>query len=438
MRYEILYIILKIINYIILIWFLIIPLIIQLINVFFCWVKKRTYPKSKKNGRVAFLFPVKDEGDIIYSTVKDIFEVSNYPKELIDVYVVAHNCSDNTIEEATKAGAIVLPYIDEDPNHRKAAYPIKYGCEYIMNSDKNYDFILRLDADNHINSEFINLMNDAFQSGVDFARPYEGSLNSTKNFYTKACTLFYCFDSRYGSRVREKLNLGAHVNGSGSMLSLRMLKKCGGYDVSTISDDAEFCFNRLLDGIKGRFVEDAVVYEDMPASFKDTVNRNKRIAAGSKKLFKEKLNKMFFKFFKTGEVSFLEVYFTYIFNYTSAVIPIWLPLFYIYDLLFSYFAGHGYLTLSIISKEYFYYSFINTIISFISIGLILVLIFGILQAVLVVLLDYKKLGAKKRSELLGAAFLFPVFLVFYAATICAGIFSKKVGHNKISRSSGKK
>ena len=38
----------------------------------------------------------------------------------------------------------------------------------------------------------------------------------------------------------------------------------------TIADDAEYSLNRMLEGVKAHFVEDAIVYQDSPSTFKDT------------------------------------------------------------------------------------------------------------------------------------------------------------------------
>jgi hypothetical protein len=65
---------------------------------------------------------------------------------------------------------------------------------------------------------------------------------------------------------------------------------------------------------------------------------------------------------------------------------------------------------------------------------VLFLLAGMGQGILLVLLDYKKLGAKKRSELMDGAILFPFFTVVYCVTMCFGAFSKpkwnKVNRNK--------
>lgn len=291
-------------------------------------------------------------------------------------------------------------------------------------TENPYDMVVHLDADNHVNDEFSSLMNDAFQSGVDLARPYEGALNATQNFFTKACTMFYVFDSRFGSRMRERLHLAAHVNGSGAMMSMRMLKATGGYDSVSISDDTEYWFNRLFDGYKGHFVEDAVVYEDMPSSLKDTYNRNKRIGSGSMKLLKSKLFRMLGKFFTTGRFSFLEVFLTFIFTFLTVILATWIPVYYIFGFLFTGFAAYGKIDVTMYPPEYYYNTFWGTIFILGGILVGLFVLFGYLQALFLVITDYKKIGAKKRRELASAVLLFPFFLMLYSVTISIGAMSK--------------
>lgn len=424
MWYEILYRVLSIINYVVLI-IIAIPLLWQIFYVLLFFVKKKSWKRAENKGRIAYLIPAHNEENVIFETVKSIIEKQNYPRDKFEVFVVADNCTDKTAELAEKAGAVVLIHNDPDPAHHMALYPLKYGVDYLINlKDNPYDMVVHLDADNHINDDFSLYMNDAFQAGVDLARPYEGAINASQNFFTKACTIFYMFDSRYGSRMRERLHLAAHVNGSGAMMSVRMLKATGGYDSVTISDDTEYWFNRLNDGYKGHFVEDAVVYEDMPSSLKDTYNRNKRIGAGGAKLIKSRVFKMFGKFFTTGNFSYLEVFNTYIFLLLSVVLCTWLPIFYIYNFIFLGFAGYGNLMLTLYPVEYYQTVLWNTVIIGCCIIVGLFVLFGWLQALFLVLTDYKKIGAKNRRELISVVLLFPLFLILYSVTICIGTMSK--------------
>ncbi len=432
MWYEILYRVLSIINYVVLI-IVGIPLLWQVICIILGMIlPKKKWARSNEKGKIAFLIPAYNEQDVIYDTVKDLIDKLNYPRELFDVFVVADNCTDETARLAREAGATVFERSDDDPMHRAALYPLKFGVDKILEIG-GYDMVIHLDADNHVNADFALCMNDAFQAGVDLAKPYEGAINATQNFYTKACTIFYMFDSRYGSRVRERLHLAAHVNGAGAMMSVRMLEKCGGYDSVTISDDTEFYLNRLAEGTKGHFVEEAIVYEDMPASARDTLNRNKRIGSGGANLLKSKILGMPFKFFKTGDFSYIEIFLNFIFLFISVMLW-WLPAFYIYDFLFTAFAAFGFLELTMYSKEYFESVLWGTLIVLGSVLLGLFVFFGWLQTLFLAVVDYKVIGAKNRRELTSAVFLFPIFLIYYAITVSIGTMSKPKW-TKLSRSS---
>ncbi len=433
MWHEILFRVLSIINYVVLI-IIAIPLLLQIFYVLFSFIRKKTWKKSEKKGRVAYLIPAHNEEDVIYQAVKHLIETQKYPREKFDVFVVAHNCQDRTAELAEKAGAKVL-VLNDAPGQKTYLYaPIKYCIDYLLGleGEESYDFVLRLDADNYVNEEFTSLMNDAYQAGVDFARPYEGALNGAQNFYTKACALFYAFDSRFGSRVRERLGIAAHINGPGSMFSMRMLRACGGYDCTSISDDAEFNFNRMLEGVKGHYVEDAVVYEEMPSSFQDTLNRNKRIGSGSMGLLKGQLLKMFGKFFTTGNFSYLEMFLTYIFNFLAILISVWIPLYYIYYFTYTALIVNGVIAVEWMPVAYYSSMLWTTLWCAVGIAGGLFVLFGFGQAAILAFVDYKKLGAKRRREMISAVLLFPAFLVLYSVTLCIGALSKP-SWGKVSR-----
>ena len=413
MWYEIVYRILSIINYVVIIFFGLL-LLLQIIEVLAAlFHKKITYPKSDKKARIAYIIPACNEEDVIFSSVDDLLKTQEYPRNLFDVYVVANNCTDKTRELAQKAGAIVLTLDDQDPAHHMAAYPLKYGINYILENDKEAEIIIHLDADNHVNHSFSSLMNDAYQADVDFGRPYEGGLNGTQNFFTKACAYFYAFDSRFGGRGKEVLGLSAHVNGAGAMMSRKLLLETGGYDCHSISDDTEFCFNRILEGRKAHMIEEAVVYEDMPSSGAVTASRNARIAKGNKILFKTKTRKMIPLFFKTGNLSLLETFFTYIWIFVGGPMFVWLFAYYLYFFLFSCFAMNGAFTLKMFTPAYFANSVWTTIWVIVGIIAVLYFLFGVVQVLIFAINEYDKFGAKSRFEFIPMVFLFPLYLIVY-------------------------
>ena len=412
-----------------------IPFILQFLYMFLFWLPKRKFPKSDRKMRICVIIPAHNEADVIYDTVRLLFERQTYPKELFDVYVIAHNCTDDTARLAKEAGATVFVLDDPDPKKHIVSYALKYGYERILSSGIDYRFSIRLDADNHVCDDFLSLMNDAYMAGAKIARPYESALNMTQNQFTRACGLYYIFDSRFSSRVRERLHIDAHVNGPGAMTDMEIIKKIGGYDTVSITEDTEFCFKRMLEGYRCRFVEDAVVYEDLPSSFRDTMNRNKRIAAGNARLLGKYALKMCWNTIKQLRFSFFEQILTYNFTFICLLLCTWIPAYYIYAC--AYLGAMGALTGAQAAAIGIAGPGLWQLLTIVGICLgALFFIAGISQGLLLILLDYKKMGAKKRRELLSGALLFPAFTVVYCLTMTLGLLSKPKWV-KINRNTGK-
>lgn len=400
-----------------------IPFFLQLIYMCFFWIKKKEFPKTDKLNRIAVLIPAHNEEDVIFDTVDLLFKKQNYPHELFDVYVVADNCTDKTAELAKKAGAKVYIHTDDDPKHHIVGYALKYAFEHLLQEETKYDYVIRLDADNHVNDDFFRLMNDAYNAGAKIARPYESALNMTQSNFTKACGLYYIFDSRFSSRIRETIHLDAHVNGPGSLTAMEIIERIGGYDTTTMCEDTEFNFKRMFEGYRCHFVEDAVVYEDLPSTFNATLKRNKRLGAGNTRLLFKYTPKLFFYTFKNKNFSFIENFLTYVFIPICPILCIWLPAFYIFAYVYHWTGHDTTRTFSFLwAQNVDWITYTTTLIVFMI--SVLFVFCGLLQATLLVLYDYKKMGANSRRELISGILLFPVFSIIYVITITIGIFSK--------------
>lgn len=447
--FQILYEVLTNINNVILV-FIGIPFGLQLIYMLLFWLPKKKFKKTEKINRICVVIPAHNEEDVIYDTVKLLFERQQYPKDMFDVYVIADNCTDKTEELAKKAGATVFVHTDDDPKHHMVGFALEYGLKELLKYDekKHYDYMIRLDADNHINDEFFMLMNDAYNSGAKIARPYESALNMTQSGYTKACGLYYIFDSRCSSRVRERLHLDAHVNGPGSLTDMDIIRRIGGYDTVTMCEDTEFNFKRMFEKIHPHYVEDAVVYEDLPSTLSDTYARNKRLGAGNTRLLIRYTPKLFFYTFRNLNLSFLENWLTYIFIPICPILCLWLPGYYIYAYIYHFMNLPDATDLN---SEIFSLvkgaightpSWVEGTTIIIVFAITVLFVFcGLLQATLMVLSDYKKMGAKKRRELISGILLFPVFSIVYVITITIGIFTKpkwkKVRRNPVKKEENK-
>ena len=70
------------------------------------WGKQRGGVENAELNRYAAIISARNESAVIGRLIRTLKE-QDYPSELLDVIVVADNCTDNTAEVARSAGAIV-------------------------------------------------------------------------------------------------------------------------------------------------------------------------------------------------------------------------------------------------------------------------------------------------------------------------------------------
>jgi cellulose synthase/poly-beta-1,6-N-acetylglucosamine synthase-like glycosyltransferase len=406
--------------------------------------------------KIAIIIPACNEEAVIGSTVKALLSEQNYPHELYDIYVCADNCKDQTAKIAEAAGAQVLVHTDPDPAHHRAAYPIKFLLDHILAEHDTYDFFIKFDADNHANPDFLRRMNDAFSSGVEVARCFESSTNPTENIWTKVSACYYIRDSRLPCNYREKTHQDSMLSGAGMMCSFALLKRIGGWDGMSTSDDVDFTLNRLLENTRVHHVPDAIVYEDQPATAKDTFNRNARMAHGIHGLFWKKGWKLLGHTFISGKISNVDLFMQLLFIPIGVVSTIWFPLYYISYAILMLLQMNG---VSVFSQAFLEmprvhglsYNTIGQSLDFITsnlgvyhegditsyattlfVGLMVMAVFVIACMVLVyifqtwlaLLLSKKHLGMKNLKGYWAGILLSPIFMLFYAIAVDWGVFTK--------------
>ena len=137
----------------------------------------RKFKQAKKKHKYGIVIAARNEKYVIGNLI-DSINKQDYPKELLTVFVVADNCTDDTAEIARKKGAIC--YERHDPDHRTKGYALEY---LFNNIDKDYGIdsfegYFVFDADNLLKKDYISKMNDAFDSGCKIITSYR----NTKNF----------------------------------------------------------------------------------------------------------------------------------------------------------------------------------------------------------------------------------------------------------------
>lgn len=242
-------------------------------------LKKCRHFQAQKLCRYAVLIAARNEQSVIGQLI-DSVHAQDYPADLVDVYVVADNCTDSTAQIAAAHGATV--YRRKNREQVGKGYALQFLLEKIRedNRETPYDGYFVFDADNLLDSSYITEMNKVFSSGHRVVTGYRNTKNFEDNWITAGYGLWFLRESEYLNRPRDYLNVGCAVSGTGFLFAESILQKKGGWNWFLLTEDLEFTADMVIDGEKIAYCGDAVLYDEQPRSFKQSIAQRSRWIKG--------------------------------------------------------------------------------------------------------------------------------------------------------------
>ena len=254
----------------------------QIFYLFVALFKKGKNLKASKNHRYAVVIAARNESAVIAQLIKSI-KRQNYPGELLDIYVAADNCTDNTAEVARSAGAIVFERFNKQFVGK--GYALDYAFKNIIYKKTCYDAYFVFDADNLLDENYISEMNKVFDNGYKIVTSYRNSKNYDTNWLTAGYSLWFLREAKYLNNSRMILNTGCAISGTGFMVSDDIIRKNKGWKHHLLTEDIEFTIDNALQGVKIGYCGKAVLYDEQPYLFKQSWNQRLRWAKGFYQVF---------------------------------------------------------------------------------------------------------------------------------------------------------
>ncbi len=266
----------------------------------FIWKNKSN--KTARLHKYAVLIAARNEETVISQLIKSI-KNQTYPSELIKIFVVADNCTDNTALKARLAGATVW----ERFNSRKVGKG--YALEFLLDKiNKKYpkntfDGYFVFDADNLLDENYISEMNKVFSAGNKIITSYRNSKNFGDNWVSAGFSLWFLRESQYLNRSRYLLGTSCAVSGTGFLFHRDILEKTRGWKFHLLTEDIEFTIHHVIEGEKIAYCESAVLYDEQPVKFGQSWDQRMRWAKGYIQVFKKYGFSLFETLFKKRSFS---------------------------------------------------------------------------------------------------------------------------------------
>ncbi|MFR6627608.1 MAG: glycosyltransferase family 2 protein [Flavonifractor plautii] len=212
--------------------------------------------------RFAVIVSARNEEGVIGELLESLNR-QNYPKELLDLYVVADNCTDDTAGVARRAGAFVYERFDQV--HKGKGYAMDYLFRRLKEEGKDcYDGYFVFDADNLVDANFVAEMNRTFDQGYDAVTCYRNSKNFAANWISAGYSIWFLREARFLNFPRTLLGTNCHVSGTGFLVSARVIEDNGGWPFHLLTEDIQFSVDCAIQGKKIGYCDKAVVYDEHP------------------------------------------------------------------------------------------------------------------------------------------------------------------------------
>ncbi len=239
-------------------------------------IKKNKF--TRKKHRFMAVISARNEEKVIAGLIQSI-KAQKYPKNKIDIYVIADNCTDNTAQIAKAEGAIVYERFNQIKKSK--GYALEWFFDIVLDEfpDK-YDAFCVFDADNVVSPNFFEKMNDKLCEGEVIVQGYRDIKNVGDNWITANYAIFYWTMNRFYHLARYNLGLSPLINGTGFMVAMSVIKENNGWHTNTLTEDIEFSLKSIARGHKIGWAKDAVVYDEQPVGFGQSCNQRMRWSVG--------------------------------------------------------------------------------------------------------------------------------------------------------------
>ena len=251
----------------------------QLYYVFVVLTRKPKELTAKKNHKFAAVISARNESAVIGDLIHSI-KVQNYPSELIDVFVIADNCTDDTARVAREAGAIVFPRSNDKEVGK--GYALDYGFQCIREryADKGYEAYFVFDADNVLDVNYFREMNKTFDNGAKASTSYRNSKNYDSNWISAGYAVWFLREAKFLNQARLTLNTSCAVSGTGFFIAADIIEKNGGWKWHLLTEDIEFSVSCALKGRRIGYCDKAVVYDEQPTTFRAVLGSAAAVVQG--------------------------------------------------------------------------------------------------------------------------------------------------------------
>ena len=241
--------------------------------------KKQQKKKDVPLHRFAALICARNEEHVIGELVASL-KAQDYPADLLDIYVLADNCTDGTAQAAEKAGAIAYERFNQAHVGKGYALDFLLGRIRKLHGDNHYDGFFVFDADNIVDRHFVSAMNETFSEGCDVITCYRNSKNFASSWISASYSIWFLREARFLNFPRMKMGTNCAVSGTGFLVASHIIRENDGWPYFLLTEDIQFSADCAARGWRIGYSDDAIIYDEQPITMRQSWRQRMRWAKG--------------------------------------------------------------------------------------------------------------------------------------------------------------
>lgn len=242
---------------------------------------ERDYEIKPDEKTFLFLIPACNEEKVIGNCLESIRNL-NYETSLFHTVVLADHCEDNTAEVVKSFEEVSLfsNYYKEGESRGK---PHVIG-RYLKKHEsfwKKYDYIVFLDADNIVSSNFLTELNSQFLDVPEYTviQGYLDSKNISDSMMSRGYGSAYFITNRAIQYAKYRLGWNASIGGTGFALQTEYLEE-EGWNPRSYTEDFELQVELAIKGKRSAWNHFGKVYDEKPRTLLVSHNQRTRWSQG--------------------------------------------------------------------------------------------------------------------------------------------------------------
>ena len=370
------------------------------------FLKSKKFPDVTPKNRYAILIAARNES-LVIGHLLDSINSQTYPSELIDVYVVADNCTDSTGDISREKGATVYERFSE--RHIGKGYALKLCFKNIFDTkgDSYYDGYMVLDADNVLDKDYVYEMDKTMSAGNKIITSYRNSKNYGRNWISSGYALWFLHEAKHLNNPRFILGTSCAISGTGFLVHRDVINEQGGWSHFLLTEDIEFSVDHIIKGYKIAYCHNAVLYDEQPVKFSQSWTQRLRWAKGFLQVVRNYGSALIKSIFKGSGFSSFDMLFTI------------MPAFFIS--IFAMLTNIGSVLYTGIFAQGLFLTALGELLKIIGGVYVTLFIVGIVSGIT----EWKKIHASTFKKI-KSFFTFPLFMMTYLPISAAAIFKRVI------------